>query len=445
MKNKEFRKNIAYLLSDSTAFGLPKIFRRKRVFFKVFWIIFFFMGGIASIVFVCDAINSYFDFETVTKIETKFEQPLQFPTISFCPYLGGELNIFYNLSLNQIIKDCWQNLDKDCAKNPDKYFEQFKSPFHGKCFRFNSGKNESNHLIPFFFSALGGRDDSFYLKLNKTTDLWLWVHNVSSPPKFNLYNNHLGNSILISANTQTQIIIDKIIEKKLGLPYNQCYLNVNEFPNNKTIIDYISQTINETYKQTNCLELCYDVNYLKENPCNCSNTSIGQVWEDCFNVKEKSNLAGCIFNDKLKFFRESVLDKCKDYCPLECESVSYTVNLNTLTNRNETEIYIYYQSLKYTLISQLEKEKVFDLISNIGGIFGLFIGMSFVSLFEIGELFIEGFFILFIKKKNKIETIESQPDEFKASHSKYINLFCCCMFSLTNFNFDFFSKRKFII
>jgi len=418
MKIKEFSINVAHMLSDSTAYGVPKLFRSKRLFYKLFWLAFILMGSGASAYYIWDAINSFLDFETVTKIETKFEQPLQFPTISFCPYLGGEQRIFNNLSLNQIIKECWQNLDQDCTKNPNKYFEQFESFFHGKCFRFNSGKNISNHSIPFFNSTLGGKDDSFYLKLNKATDLWLWVHNVSSPPIFNHYNNHLGNSILISANTQTQIIISKIIEKKLGLPYNPCYLNVNEFPYNKTIINYISQTINETYKQTNCLELCFDVYYINENPCSCQNTSIGNVWEDCFVNFERKNLSGCIFNRKLEFFRESILDKCKEYCPLECESVSYTVNLNMLTNRNETEIFIYYQSLKYTLISQLEKEKVFDLISNIGGIFGLFIGVSFVSLFEIGELFIEGFFILFYKKKNKNKTIEPQPDDFKDSHNK---------------------------
>ena len=40
---------------------------------------------------------------------------------------------------------------------------------------------------------------------------------------------------------------------------------------------------------------------------------------------------------------------------------------------------------------------MFDLISSIGGLCGLFIGVSFVSLFEIGELFIEAIFILCMK------------------------------------------------
>ncbi len=67
-----------------------------------------------------------------------------------------------------------------------------------------------------------------------------------------------------------------------------------------------------------------------------------------------------------------------------------------------TELRIYYESLKYISIRQIPKTKPFDLISNIGGIFGLFIGVSFVSLFEISELIIEGIFIFFERKKRTV-------------------------------------------
>jgi len=63
-----------------------------------------------------------------------------------------------------------------------------------------------------------------------------------------------------------------------------------------------------------------------------------------------------------------------------------------------TELRIYYESLKYISIRQIPKSKPFDLISNIG----LFIGVSFVSLFEISELIIEGIFIFFERKKRTV-------------------------------------------
>jgi hypothetical protein len=38
---------------------------------------------------------------------------------------------------------------------------------------------------------------------------------------------------------------------------------------------------------------------------------------------------------------------------------------------------------------------MFDFISNIGGIFGLFLGISFLSFIEIFEILIENLFIVY--------------------------------------------------
>ena len=35
---------------------------------------------------------------------------------------------------------------------------------------------------------------------------------------------------------------------------------------------------NVAYKQTNCLALCYDIDYKNNNPCNCTNTRLGRVF-----------------------------------------------------------------------------------------------------------------------------------------------------------------------
>jgi len=398
-------KNLSEMLSDSTAYGVPKLFRSKRLFYKLFWLAFILMGSGASVYYIWDAINSYYDYEVITKIESVYEQPMLFPTISFCPYTQF---FFDNKSLTSILKQCSFNLDQSCQSNPDKYFERFKT-FRGDCFRFNSGKNMSGQAIPFFYSTIGGKDDSFYIMFSSNIGIQLWVHLVSLPPKFGYYSNHLGNTILLTSNAETQLVLNKIVEKRLGLPYNPCYHDdeLSGFPGNKTIINYIRQTINETYKQTNCLELCFDVYYINENPCSCQNTSIGNVWQDCFVIFERMNLSGCTYTNKSIFYKQSIQDKCKDYCPFECDSIRYSVNSYS-TYRAETRFCVYFESLKYTLISQIQKEKEFDLLSNIGGILGLFIGVSFVTLFEIGELLIEILLFIF-KRKNNNKTVQVAP------------------------------------
>jgi hypothetical protein len=52
-------------------------------------------------------------------------------------------------------------------------------------------------------------------------------------------------------------------------------------------------------------------------------------------------------------------------------------------------VYVYYEDLKYTLISQSPKTDTLSLISNIGGILGLLLGISFLSFIEILEIIIE--------------------------------------------------------
>jgi hypothetical protein len=235
MKLKQIKRNLAELLSNSTAYGVPKIFKSKRVFFRIFWLAFFLIGFTVSVYFIYDAINNYLEYEVITKIESKYEQPMPFPTISFCPQ--NEQG-FESISLKQLVKQCWHNLDRDCEKNPENYFEMYRT-FRGVCYRFNSGKNVSGHSVPILNSIIGGRDDSIKLRINSNNSLHVSVHEAKSPPKSDFKNNHVGNQIFVSSSAETHLILHKIVEKKLGLPYNKCYEDVNSFPLNKTIINYI--------------------------------------------------------------------------------------------------------------------------------------------------------------------------------------------------------------
>lgn len=47
---------------------------------------------------------------------------------------------------------------------------------------------------------------------------------------------------------------------------------------------------------------------------------------------------------------------------------------------------IYFDILEYEHINEIPKVNIIDLISNMGGTLGLFLGMSFLSFFEIFDL-----------------------------------------------------------
>ena len=61
-------------------------------------------------------------------------------------------------------------------------------------------------------------------------------------------------------------------------------------------------------------------------------------------------------------------------------------------------VYIFFEDMEYTFISQHAKTELWDLISSIGGLFGLFLGFSFLSLMDIFQILLEISFILFEKK-----------------------------------------------
>ncbi len=394
------------LVSESTAFGIPNIVRRERIFNKILWLSFVLSGTLASIFFTIQALNDYFEFDTITKIGYKYQNPLQFPAFTICsdenPYYFEKKNI------RELISDCQIRLDYTCIKKVENYFELIKYRDMGTCYRFNSGKNIKGNMIPFLYSTIGGRDDYFEIKFKNNSGLRLVMHEFDLPPKFEYFNIH-ETVISLSNYSRFFIIIDKTIENKLGLPYNDCYENISDFDLNKTIVDHI-QLMNQTYTQVNCFKLCFELVYIEKNPCNCSNTTLGNVWSDCFFNFEKHSLSSCTMEFKENFTANSVVEKCEQYCPLECDSTFYTHSISLAAYHNDpaTSFRVFFSSLKVATISETPKTQLFDLISNIGGIFGLFIGISFVTLFELAEIFIEIIFSIFQRNNNKVEIIENE-------------------------------------
>ena len=102
------------------------------------------------------------------------------------------------------------------------------------------------------------------------------------------------------------------------------------------------------------------------------------------------------------------------YCPQQCETTSYVVQTKFLgigsiiyNGINRISFYACYKSLKYTEINQKPEILFIDFISNVGGIMGIFLGISFLSFIEIIELTFEAFVILLDYKK-KIQRVEHE-------------------------------------
>lgn len=394
----KIKEAVLNLILESSAQAVLKFLKSKRLIQKIIWFIFLVLSTSLCGWFSFKCFLNYSKFEVFTLVETIYEQPTQFPTITFTT--ADRSKPLANKSLRSIIIECWFNYDKECEKNPDNYFEYFYSSNMGPSYRFNSGRNMSGHMIDILNATIGGRDDSFRLKIN--SGLTIWIHNSSSIPNPEFYNNHAGDMHFASPGFQTQFILEKVVETKLDEPYNRCLNDVSMFDRNKTLINFILGK-NQTYNQRNCLELCFDLEYIEFNPCQCT-ASIGDVWENCWIKKENKNFTSCTIKYKERFYKQDLLSRCENYCPLECSSVTNLVSIDNVPYYNQSVAYvvIYYRTLRYTAITQEPKLYLTDLVSSVGGTFSLFIGLTLVNLIEAFEIFFEILFIFFERLFKKL-------------------------------------------
>ena len=70
--------------------------------------------------------------------------------------------------------------------------------------------------------------------------------------------------------------------------------------------------------------------------------------------------------------------------------------------KSVSRVQIYFNEMKETIISEKIKTEMSDLISNLGGLLGLFLGLSFLSLIEFVEIGLQILIVLLFKNDNKI-------------------------------------------
>jgi hypothetical protein len=267
---------------------------------------------------------------------------------------------------------------------------------------------------------------------------------------FVMINNHtikpLINDLLeVAPATETSIKIDRMITQKLPHPFNDCKNNLNQIDAFDSDIFRAINKSNRAYKQKHCFDLCYQQEVIKS--CNCYLNSLEKLngTHPCSTIKEIE----CSSLVWKHFVASDISSACSKYCPLECDSMRFriTTSFSSYPNRLYAEkvfnannsviknkyfngsfnyeqiknsvlsINVYYDELGYTLISQQPKMQLFDLVSNIGGLLGLFLGASFLTLAELFEAILEIFHILLLSLNVK------KPKNNRKNTNKYITSF----------------------
>lgn len=191
-----------------------------------------------------------------------------------------------------------------------------------------------------------------------------------------------------------------------------------------TELAVLMRKIGMKYTRKNCLDMCQQkIIYQRFN---CTTLELPQL----FDLPVCPNPYSFVYS----------LKECIDDCPHECKQTTYDLSISyvdfpsrrfaeflgnhdSLLNKslapirddNKTsefsvvelardsfvQISVYYDEIKYTSISEAPTISLFDMIANIGGTLGLFIGISLLSFVEIIELMIEIFLILWSHLRKK--------------------------------------------
>jgi len=395
-KEKILEKSIEIGLS-STSHGIPNIIKSDRKCLKIMWLILFMLSSSAGIYLVIESFINYFSFDVVTSIKVIKETPTEFPAITFFILRNNRANI----PLSNLIVECTFNkfscnIPKDIRINEDKFgfisytFKSQPTYLGGSLNSLQIGVNLANISFD---------------KTNTLDGIRVIIHNKTDDP--NYYMGYSDNGFNLAPGFYNELSVNKIFTYKLGLPYNNCLKDVKSIDSfDSDLYRFIIQSTNYSYRQTDCLYYCAGqklYNYL-----NITNKI--DRWENIIAKYPQyyGTILQMIYSEALK---KGLQASCLD-CPEECDSIQYDIShsFTKFSAQNETFenfvfFTVYYESLQYTVIDQIAQMNVFDLISNIGGNLGLFIGISFLSFAELIELFVEIICIFLGKRGNRIVEI----------------------------------------
>jgi hypothetical protein len=425
-------KVIGEQIESWTTHGLPNVIRSKYISVKIIWTILFLTAIGFSIYFLYNTINEYLEFNVTTEVRLINVNELEFPVITICDrnmasnyngvqYLRNLFNstgilfddfnfkryydyitkeyafkYFYPIpikdrkslsaNISQILSaGVYGNEIFDNYQLKEDDFEWIFNPYFGNCYRYNTdSKMKSKANIPCFLSMnLYSPLPDIFEFLNKKQSLFIQVSSKRSNPF-----KYLDDAVEISTGVKSMLKISKSVYNKQKRPYSDCDLAEDSngnlmYPSNfdRKYFDQI-KTAGYEYSQSLCISFC-QLDKIGNN-CTFRASSINapnNIDNFCPDKKIKpfkddSTISG-LFS---KYFYNLAVDEdCVKLCPKECKTEKYDTFLTNsdleMSRSNFIELRIHFDSISYLNYKESPSISIYNLVSNIGGVVGLMLGM----------------------------------------------------------------------
>ncbi len=378
---KQLKNTYENLLSKSTFHGVSQMVSSEKLIQKLFWALIMLSMYAYFSASVVSNVLEFLKYPVVTNINTIYEKETVFPGVVFCFF-----SQFFECSYNA--RQC--PIPSLITRGTS-------------CYAFNSGLNSSLFPQKTLKSTIPGVENGLRLTVdvNQGNHINLMIYNQSTDINFN-------KAMLVYRGTELNLAISKVFYSKLSEPFSNCR---KEYVFEPKPLDILNQT-SYPYFQSECFYLC----------------QVQQEMEICNQTTEFNSNFQFYFTNKGLFFKfynletkycyqkdPSLLDSvtakfqnlgantiCEKQCPIECDSISYSLDKNAnFINRSYSQVNIYYEDFFYTSITEEPKTSFDSLIGTIGGLLGLFLGASLTSFFELIDLTFSLFLVAIQYKKIK--------------------------------------------
>uniref|UniRef100_A0AC35GSI0 Uncharacterized protein n=1 Tax=Panagrolaimus sp. PS1159 TaxID=55785 RepID=A0AC35GSI0_9BILA len=290
-------------------------------------------------------------------------------------------------SCTDLIKSCFwagERILNCCAFSKEIYTE------YGKCYTFSNKKLQRKQWFSGYNYGyeiiVDTKSDRLFehLSIDPFADIGIriFIHNETQFPQM------IGGGILAPPGMRMYAGMEKKELKLLpNTDWGVCQQSWDEKIHGK-------QLLNFSYSANHC-EMNCRLNFFVEN-CNCAPVYLN--FNKTFQTCDPIQLTTC----EIKVNKTFQSETCN--CAVECEKSEYDIQISysnmmfTLEDRemmklegqsleyakeNYVSVMIYMREISYELHEQQRQMQTADLLSNIGGSMGLFLGMSTVTMLEV--------------------------------------------------------------
>jgi hypothetical protein len=358
-------------LSNTTGHGLPQIVKPGNPFLNVLWVMFYAVAVSGCGFLIYQAVEQFCQFDVITMTKIMRGTEMTFPGITIC----SEYTNTYDM-----IIECRGPSGKECKI---KYLTLYD---RGGQRRFCVQINDTELLNA--YSEGTGNKYSYYLDLYKYEYANLYV-------AFTDNSAHVVREEVIEEvnfGQITKFVLSKTVQTVLGPPHSNCNQSSD-------------------YRQANCVEDCdkkaiiekcgfgYDIGTYDndietyDNDIGTFEYDIGTYVYDDRKISEKCR--------EVLYGPTKIIIKCYQECPVECKQVSFqskrvdvewdlenhdlglfksisadkfNYNISKYSDdefkKRITRLFIYFDKLETTVITQSPSISLTSLIANVGGLLG---------------------------------------------------------------------------